>query len=359
MGSVIQPLTITPDQATEVGRITVENLFFPLLPAVPEPVSGVVQSIATGAINCTVQSTAIAANCNDALARYLEASLAGSTRRAYAADVRAFIAGGGLIPSTPGQVAGYLARWGSAMSPHTLARRLIALGRVHRLCGHPDPCSTDLVRATLRGIRRVHGTAQRRVEPLLREQLPAVLGAMPDNTKGIRDRALLLVGFAAALRRSELVALQLDDLRQVPEGVELQIRRSKTDQEGRGRAIVIPRTDSALCPVAALQTWLDRVGAKAGPVFRRVDRPDRIGEHGLSSQTVALVVKQRVNAIGLDPACYAGHSLRAGFISSAARLGLSTWRIRQQSGHGSDAVMQRYVRGSGVDENAASVVLRE
>lgn len=276
-----------------------------------------------------------------ALSGYLRAARSASTRRAYASDVRHYLACGGSLPASPLEVANYLAEHAARLRPSTLARRAVAIRAAHQSLGHADPCESALVREALKGIRRVHGVARRRVAPLLRDQLERALAALPASIKGLRDRALLLVGFAGAMRRSELVALVAEDVSQGPEGVALLVRRSKTDQEGRGRLIAVPAA-----PAAALLEWLRVSEIEAGPVFRPVARSGAIRPVGLSAQSVALVVKAAVRRIGLDPASYAGHSLRAGFMSSAAELGMTTWQIRQQSGHRSDAIAQTYMRSS-------------
>jgi integrase len=221
-----------------------------------------------------------------------------------------------------------------------------------------NPCDSELVRSVLRGIRRVHGTSQRQVDPLLREDVLAIIDGLPDTIKGVRDRALLLVGFGAALRRGELVSLEVGDVRFVPEGLILRIRRSKTDQEGAGREIGIPYARSRACPVKALRAWLEHSGIDSGRIFRSVAKGGRIQAAGMTAQSVALVVKHYAGTVGLDPARVSGHSLRAGLITSAAKLGISTHKIRQQSGHRSDAMLARYIRdGELFVNNAAGAVL--
>jgi len=214
------------------------------------------------------------------------------------------------------------------------------------------------VRATLRGIKRHRGTAQREAKPLLREDLLRVLDATSDRLKDIRDRALLLVGFAAALRRSELVGLDVRDIEHVRQGIVLTLPRSKTDQEGHGRKIGVPHGRTRWCPVAALDAWLQVSVINEGAIFRPVDRHGRIQPARLSGEAVSLVARERLAAAGVDPTGYAGHSLRAGLATSAAQAGVSSWKIRQQTGHTSDAMLARYIRdGELFVENAAGVLL--
>jgi integrase len=178
------------------------------------------------------------------------------------------------------------------------------------------------------------------------------------GTRGVRDRALVLVGFAGAFRRSELVALRYEDVAFVKEGMTLMLRRSKTDQCGEGRKIAIPFARSNACPVKALTDWLNHARIDSGPLFRFVKKGGAIGAHPLSPQTVATLVKEYARKVGLDAANYSGHSLRAGLITSAAKAGVSSWKIREQTGHRSEAMLQRYIRDAEIFEgNAAGSVL--
>jgi integrase len=153
----------------------------------------------------------------------------------------------------------------------------------------------------MRGVRRERGTAQRQATPLLREDLFVVLGAMGDGTKDLRDRALLLLGFAGGLRRSEIVAVACNNIERVREGIILTIRRSKTDQDGVGRKIGIPFGRTIHCPVRALEDWLNAARIEDGPVFRPVDRHGRVSVDRLSGEAVSLVVRDRMAAAGFDP----------------------------------------------------------
>jgi integrase len=284
--------------------------------------------------------------------------MAPATRRAYRGDLDHFAAWGGTIPATDDMVAAYIADHAAALKVSTLTRRLAAISVAHDAEGFPNPASTPLVRATMRGIRRAHGTAQHQAKPLLREDLFAVLGAMGDRLKDLRDRALLLTGFAGGLRRSELAAVDIIDIERVREGIILTIRRSKTDQEGVGRKIGVPFGRTIHCPVRALEYWLSAARIEKGPVFRPVDRHGRVSVGPLSGEAVSLILRDRMAAAGFDPEGYSGHSLRAGFATSATRAGVSTFKIRQQTGHASDAMLSRYVRdGELFLGNAAGVLL--
>lgn len=291
------------------------------------------------------------------IADYISAATAESTRRAYQSDLRAFLAWGGCLPSSADAVATYLVAHATALSPVSLSRRLVAIGRAHAALGLPNPCRSDLVRTTLRGIWRIHGRPQRQVQPALREDVLAMLPHM-QGTRGIRDRALILIGFAGAFRRSELVALQYEDLAFVKEGLTLTITRSKTDQIGKGRKIGVPYARSHACPVKALAAWIDLARIDSGPLFRIVRKGGVIGAVGLSAQSVATLVKEYAAKAGLPADHYSGHSLRAGLITSAAKASVSSWKIREQTGHKSDAMLQRYIRDADIfDGNAAGSVL--
>ena len=165
--------------------------------------------------------------------------------------------------------------------------------------------------------------------------------------RAARDKALLLIGFAGAFRRSELVALRCEDMTMYENGLELLIRRSKTDQEGAGRTVFIPYAHGSRCPVKALKYWLELAGIEVGPLFRAISRYDQIvGRKALTPQSVNLVVKAAVRAMAGEDAAkmVAGHSLRAGYCTEATILGLQPYQIREQTGHRSDVTLARYIR---------------
>ena len=185
-----------------------------------------------------------------------------------------------------------------------------------------------------------------------------MVAGLPEGLLGIRDRALLLVGFAGAFRRSELVGLDIADLDFNHDGLTVTLRRSKTDQEGEGRKVGLPYgSNPSTCPVRSLQAWIEASAIEAGPVFRSVNRHGRLQPDRLSDKAVALVVKRRAEAAGLDPSRYAGHSLRAGLATAAANAGVSERAIMAQTGHRSVQMVRRYIRdGSLFRENAAAKV---
>jgi integrase len=283
--------------------------------------------------------------CTDArVLHFIEVATAPNTRRAYDSDLKHFLAWGGSLPASPDAVARYLAAHATTHVVATLARRLVAIRRAHALHGMPDPVRSELVRLTFRGIRRAHGRPQRRAAALATEEMTAIVASLGDSVRDVRDRALLLVGFAGAFRRSELSRIDCKSIERTTRGIIITIPKSKTDQEGQARQVAIPYGRNAICPVKALDQWLRVSGITKGLVFRSVTRQGIILPAQLSGDAIASIVKQRVKAIGLDPARYSGHSLRAGFVTSAARAGTPAWRIKAQTGHASDALVGRYIR---------------
>ncbi len=172
---------------------------------------------------------------------------------------------------------------------------------------------------------------------------------------GARDRALILLGFAGAFRRSELVGLDVEDCAFGKDGLTVTLRRSKTDQDGAGRKIGIPYgSNPETCPVRTVQAWLEEAGSDAGPLFRSINRHGQVRTGRLSGIDVARIVKKLAVRAGLDPAKYAGHSLRAGHATSAAIAGASERSIMRQTGHRSVQMVRRYIRdGSLFRENSA------
>jgi integrase len=312
------------------------------------------------AINCKLDTANFEA-CQQAPSRLLDLlsqSISKATKRAYEADMRHYGAFGGHLPSSPDLVALYLASMSETHRPSTIARRLAALGKAHRACGLPDPTKSEIVRATLKGIRREQGSSQTQANPLLKEDLFELLSAMGEAPKDLRDRAFLLIGFAGGLRRSELVALDVSDIEIVRLGIIVHIRRSKTDQDGVGRKIGIPFGRGRWCPVKALERWLQTLESSTGPIFRRVNRHGVILPQRLSGEAVGLVLRERLADIGHSPTGFSGHSLRAGFATSAVIAGALTHKIRAQTGHASDAMLSRYIRdGDMFTNNAAATVL--
>jgi site-specific recombinase XerD len=310
-----------------------------------------------------VRSTETAAELavlHDAARDYIRASKADSTRRAYRSDWQHFdtwcLAHGFVsMPAEVSTVALYVSALAEDRKVATIGRSLAAISQAHQSAGYATPTTTAAVRAVMAGIRRAKGTAPTTKAPALTDDIRAMVAATPPNLLGTRDRALLLVGFAGAFRRSEMVALDREDVETTRDGLVVTIRRSKTDQDGAGRKIAIPYgSNPETCPVRALEAWLAALGIATGALFRPVNRHGRMQPGRLSGFAVALVVKRYAAAAGLDPAKYAGHSLRAGLATAAAIGGASERSIMNQTGHRSTAMVPRYIRdGNLFRENAA------
>jgi site-specific recombinase XerD len=311
---------------------------------------------------------AVATDALQRAADYAAASKSTATRRAYQSDFNHFAAWCALsgetpLPASAGIVAAYLASLADAgLKASTITRRCAAIACAHRLAGCEPPTAAEPVKAVLRGIRRTIGAAVTGKAPATARAIQAMLRRIPDTPAGKRDRALLLIGFSAALRRSELVALNLADIETVPEGIIVHVRRGKTDQEGQGAAIAIPR-GSKLKPVEALTAWLDARKSSipvnltpdvkaAMPLFISIAKGGRPGGR-LSGRAVALIVKRWAGAAKLDPALFAGHSLRAGFVTSALEAGADTFKIMDVTRHKRVETLRIYDRRAKAFKNHA------
>jgi len=263
------------------------------------------------------------------------------------------------LPATPETIAWYLSAGAhEGRKINTLTRRIAAISQVHQLTGHPSPTTHATVHTVLAGIRRTHGKRPQGVAPFLVEDIRAMVATLPSTLLGVRDRALILLGFAGAFRRSELVALDVADLAWTEDGLIITLRRSKTDQEGEGRLVGIPYgTHDCTCPVHALRAWLDGAGITAGAVFRGMNRHGQQRTARISSRAVADIIKRTAQSAGLDPTRYSGHSLRAGHATTAARAGAHERVIMAQTGHRSERTVRRYIRlGELFRENSANTL---
>lgn len=280
----------------------------------------------------------------EALHDYAEAGQASSTKRAYGSAWRGFSTWCASVdleplPSEAATVALYLTvRARQSMAVATLALHIAAIRAAHLSAGYQPPAHPDLD-SVWAGIKRTHGRPPRKKRALLVEDLRRVVARLPDTLTGIRDRAILLVGFAGALRRDELAKLSLPGAQAGPirvefvgQGLEIHLDRSKGDQLGRGAVVAVP-FGKRVCPVAALQAWISAAKITAGPVFRKVDRHGRLGGQALSDKAIANIVKAAVERVGLDPAAFAGHSLRRGLITSANAGGADLAALKAHARH--------------------------
>lgn len=291
---------------------------------------------------------------------FIRASKAESTLRGYQSDWRHFVEWAGKLdirplPASPEAVASYIAECAARLKVGSIQRRLNAISEAHRAVGLESPTHTAMVRNTLKGIRRTIGTAQTQKTAALTAEIRTMVDATDDGTIGMRDRALILLGFSGAFRRSELVGLDVDDCVFSKDGLTITLRRSKTDQAGAGRKIGIPYgSNPETCPVRTIQAWMEQAGVSSGPVFRSISRHGQVQAGRLSGIDVARIVKKLALRAGLDAAKYAGHSLRAGHATTAAIAGASERSIMNQTGHRSVQMVRRYIRdGNLFRENSA------
>jgi integrase len=308
----------------------------------------------------------------DALATaesFAAAALSPATRRAYRADARVFVAWCSSLPERPsplpasaetvaGFVADQAARVGRKLS--TIERRLAAIRCLHVLAEWPSPTDSLAVAKTMAGIRNTLGRGgARKKRGATDDVLAAMVAALPDDLRGTRDCALLLAGFAGALRRSELAGLDVADLEEVAAGIVVTLRRSKGDQAGEGQIVGLPRADGPLCPVRALKAWLAAAGIVEGPVFRSIFRrtggkaSERIGGARLDPRSVARIVQKCAGAAGLPAAEFGGHSLRRGPMTTASRGDASIWKMKELGRYRSLDTLLEYVEPRAVFEEHA------
>lgn len=305
------------------------------------------------------------ARLGDSAREYVKHSKASRTIKAYQSDWKHFEqfcrrGGFGVLPAFPATIALYVASMADqGQKPATISRRLAAISKMHSAAGYDSPTAMRhaCVKEVWDGVRRLKGTRQNAKAAATVDYLRRIVEGCPNSLTGLRDRALLLVGFAAALRRGELVALQVEDVQYVPEGMVLTIRKSKTDQEAAGVKIGVHSGRSlATCPVRSLREWLAAAQIESGPIFRSINRHGQLGQ-SLTDQVVALQVKKYALAAGLDHSLFSGHSLRAGCATSAAISGASERDIQNQTRHKSVTMLRKYIRDGNLFRNNVSGVV--
>jgi integrase len=259
------------------------------------------------------------------------------------------------LPATAEAIAAYIAECAGRLKVGSIQRRLNAIAEAHKAAGLESPTHNATVKNTMKGIRRTMGTAPAQKAAALTADIRTMVDAADDGTIGARDRALILLGFAGAFRRSELVGLNVEDCAFGKDGLVVTLRRCKTDQDGAGRKVGIPYgSNPETCPVRTIQEWIELAAITGGPLFRSITRHGKVQLGKLSGIDVARVVKKLAQRAGLDPAKYAGHSLRAGHATSAAIAGASERSIMNQTGHRSVQMVRKYIRdGSLFRENSA------
>ena len=277
----------------------------------------------------------------------LKNSKANNTLRAYQSDFKdfsAFCAKNGLssIPTQPKIIAIYITNLSKSSKFSTLKRRIASISVIHKLKGHYLDTKHPIIMENLHGIKRTLGSRQKAKKPILINDLKLIIKAIDEEK--IRDKALILIGFAGGFRRSELVNIDYEDIEFVSEGVKILVKRSKTDQSGEGTVKAIPYFDNKeFCPVLTLKSYINqKITIKSeGKVF------------GISDKSVALIIKKYAEKAGLDPSKYAGHSLRSGFATTAAEFGAEERNIMAMTGHKTTQMVRRYIHEANLFKNNA------
>ena len=281
----------------------------------------------------------------------LKNSKANNTLRAYQSDFRDFSIfctknGFSFMPTQPKIIALYITHLSKSCKFSTLKRRIASISVIHKLKGHYLDTKHPIIMENLHGIKRTLGSRQKAKKPILINDLKLIIKAI-DQDK-IRDKALILVGFAGGFRRSELVNIYFQDIDFVPEGVKILIRRSKTDQSGEGSIKAIPYFENQeFCPVIALKDYLNNK-------FSKLDkRKKEVKMFEISDKSVALIIKRYAEKAGLDSSKYAGHSLRSGFATTAAEFGAEERNIMAMTGHKTTQMVRRYIQEANLFKNNA------
>ena len=294
----------------------------------------------------------------------LKSSKANNTVRAYKSDFNdfgVFCAQNGFksLPSEPNVVSLYLTHLSTNnVKMSTLKRRLVSIGVIHKLKGHYLDTKHPAIIENIMGIKRRKGSIQKAKKPILIRSLKLIINAIDKQNKQeikkFRDRSIILIGFSGGFRRNEIVSLDYDDLDFVPEGLKINIKRSKTDQFGEGFTKALPYFDSSqYCPVISLKNWLNISKITSGPVFRRFLKGSKLSENRLTDQTVAILIKEYLNLAGINAKNYSGHSLRSGFATSAAESGVEERNIMAMTGHKSTEMVRRYIKEANLFKNNA------
>jgi site-specific recombinase XerD len=293
----------------------------------------------------------------------IQASKTENTKSAYASDWQIFsiwCAENNLtaLPAQPETLAAFLsAQSRNDFAPPTLVRRCAAIKFRHESANHPSPTTHLLVKTTLQGIKRRMKHVPDRKAPATAERIADMISHCPNTLSGLRDKALLLLGFAGAFRRSELVALTTKDIERTPEGIKVTIRQSKTDQEGQGQVIAI-LNGTRFRIVDALYAWLKVANITEGPLFPSIKKGGKIQTAALTPRAVANIIKHYAHQCGFNMENFSGHSLRAGFLTSAAENGASVFKMMEVSRHRNMQTVAGYVRSAKMfDEHAGEKFL--
>ena len=300
----------------------------------------------------------------DETLKNLKNSKSTNTVRAYKSDFEDFTLfcvknGFKNLPTEPKIVSLYLTFLSSKnVKTSTIKRRLVSIGVIHKMKGHYLDTKHPVIVENFMGIKRLKGVSQKGKKPLLISDLKRIINVINEqdepDLKKLRNKALLLIGFAGGFRRSELTSLNFEDLDFVFEGVKINIKRSKTDQFGEGFTKGIPYFENYLyCPVKNLRHWLNISKIKKGPIFVRFSKGASLTNIRLNDQSVALIIKEYLTKAGVDKNNYSGHSLRSGFATSAAEAGAEERSIMAMTGHKSTEMVRRYIKEANIFKNNA------
>ncbi|MDB6096737.1 MAG: integrase family protein [Francisellaceae bacterium] len=292
---------------------------------------------------------------------YIEAATSENTRKAYRFDIKHFENWGGLLPATSESILQYLHTYAPLLKHSTLSRRLIAIKHWHEYQGFNDPTQHPLIKKTLIGIRKIHGTPKNKAQAITLDQLKKIIEYLnyKSTLRNIRDKALLQIGFFGAFRRSELVGIQIEHINAVNEGLEILIPRSKTDSKGEGTICALPFGKSLLCPVTALYGWLNISKITEGFIFRAIDKKDNISSKPLDDQNVNLIIKRLTKACNMNFNDFSGHSLRRGLATQASLQGAPLQAIMRQGRWKHINTVLGYIEESQrFTQNAASLLLK-
>ena len=289
-------------------------------------------------------------------------SIPANTRRAFASDWAAFTTwcaseGVAALPATDDTVTAYAEHLaGRGLKVATIRRAFTTINKAHKTARVYSPTESAEVQEVLKGIVRTLGSASTRKAAATDGTVKAMVAALPDTLTGKRDRALILLGFAGALRRSELVAVHVEDVTFLPDGsADLYLPKSKTDQEGKGATLAIRRGSNGpdTCPVRSLRAWIDAAGITEGAVFRSVRRGGHVTADQLRSGSVAEIIKGAASAAGMEPEAYSGHSLRRGWITTVAKAGAIERSIMAHSRHIRVETCRAYIEDARRHDNEA------
>jgi len=292
----------------------------------------------------------------------LEHSKAQNTIRAYQSDFNDFSLfcsknGFRSLPSDPKIVSLYLTHLSTNEAKmSTLKRRLVSIGVIHKVKGHYLDTKHPAIIENIMGIKRRKGSIQKSKKPLLISNLKELINVIDqqkkEDIKKLRDRTIILIGFSGGFRRNEIVSLNYEDLDFVPEGLKINLRRSKTDQFGEGFLKGLPYFDNTqYCPVQSVKKWIQISKIDSGPLFRRFTKGSKLSVNRLTDQTVALLIKEYLQLAGIDNKNYSGHSLRSGFATSAAESGAEERSIMAMTGHKSVEMVRRYIKEANIFKN--------